>query len=357
MNKIELKIIYDYVCLGRTLQEIADTRYDYQYATRSAVTKLINGNGFNTAPIEGQGWSGESRGAYPKMSFETFCKIMQSYRGQNIDDFRIHETKINSRLQQKTIKQNSKQTITKDLEFQSEPSIQPRNLYNLKPEEMYPHELEKMKGDGMTYSYELGFWGETTFDPIFHEWDTKQLSPDLCKNMEESGYRFNSLLGWYNIQNYINLNTAQIPKSKRDISLLKKVIVEFDNHPNDINTVATIYDLTLATSKQNLTGLVINNVDKQKMTFRVVLFSEDISPTISFYANVKEERKVLTFMKPKLKEYLITYPNFTLSYDDITNVNSVYLIPRGYRISKISPFDGPVPEHSGILCELLCERL
>ena len=56
------------------------------------------------------------------------------------------------------------------------------------------------------------------------------------------------------------------------------------------------------------------------------------------------------------RRMLMTYPCFNLSHADITNVNAIYLIPRGYRINKVT-FRGFLPGKNGVLVTLDCERL
>lgn len=104
--------------------------------------------------------------------------------------------------------------------------------------------------------------------------------------------------------------------------------------------------VTLATEKGRLTEYVIEQVNAGNFIFDVVLLGH-IAPGAEpqhTYMHITAEfkkRKYLPFLPEKIVTDAVEYPSFHLlqtpTYgEDITNVNAVYLIPRGYRISRIT---------------------
>ena len=104
-------------------------------------------------------------------------------------------------------------------------------------------------------------------------------------------------------------------------------------------------DVAQAMAKGRLMEHVISQIHRGITSFDVSLFGSTPNPYIQFVATLPDKSKVL-----------MTYPNFNLSHDDISNVNAVYLIPRGYRINKVS-FRGFMPGKNGVLVTLDCEKL
>lgn len=104
-------------------------------------------------------------------------------------------------------------------------------------------------------------------------------------------------------------------------------------------------DVALATAKGRLMEHVIMQIHRGIPSFDVALFGNTPSNEVQFVASLPDKRRVL-----------MTYPNFNLSHADITHVNAVYLIPRGYRINKVT-FRGFLPGKNGVLVTLDCERL
>jgi len=104
-------------------------------------------------------------------------------------------------------------------------------------------------------------------------------------------------------------------------------------------------DVALAMAKGRLAEHVITQVHKGITAFDVALFGNTPSAMTQFLATMPNKQRVM-----------MTYPCFNLAHTDITNVNSVYLIPRGYRINRVT-FRGFLPGKNGILATLTCERL
>lgn len=104
-------------------------------------------------------------------------------------------------------------------------------------------------------------------------------------------------------------------------------------------------DVALAMAKGRLAEYVINQVHKGIPSFEVALFGNTPSAMAQFLATMPNKQRVM-----------MTYPCFNLAHTDITNVNAVYLIPRGYRINRVT-FRGFLPGKNGILASLTCERL
>jgi hypothetical protein len=104
-------------------------------------------------------------------------------------------------------------------------------------------------------------------------------------------------------------------------------------------------DVALANAKGRLAEHVIQQVRNSKYEFDVTLYSGSVRPTVQFMA--------LTPNKERVK---LVLPSFTLSHTDIVSVNDAYLIPRGYRIVKLTPRDF-VPGKGGIISTLACEKL
>jgi len=104
-------------------------------------------------------------------------------------------------------------------------------------------------------------------------------------------------------------------------------------------------DIAQATAKGRLMEHVIMQIHRGIPSFDVVLFGSTPNPVVQFVARVPDGRRML-----------MTYPCFNLSHADITNVNAIYLIPRGYRINKVT-FRGFLPGKNGVLVTLDCERL
>jgi len=104
-------------------------------------------------------------------------------------------------------------------------------------------------------------------------------------------------------------------------------------------------DVALAMAKGRLAEHVITQVHKGIPAFDVALFGNTPSAFTQFLATLPNKQRVM-----------MTYPCFNLAHTDIPNVNSVYLIPRGYRINRVT-FRGFLPGKTGILVTLTCERL
>lgn len=104
-------------------------------------------------------------------------------------------------------------------------------------------------------------------------------------------------------------------------------------------------DVALAMAKGRLAEHVITQVHQNKLSFDVALFGNTPSAMTQFLATLPNKQRVM-----------MTYPCFNLAHTDIANTNAVYLIPRGYRINRVT-FRGFLPGKNGILATLTCERL
>lgn len=104
-------------------------------------------------------------------------------------------------------------------------------------------------------------------------------------------------------------------------------------------------DVALAMAKGRLAEYVISQVHKGVLVFDAALFGNTPSPLTQFLATMPNKQRVM-----------MTYPCFNLAHTDISNVNAMYLIPRGYRINRVT-FRGFLPGKAGILATLTCERL
>jgi hypothetical protein len=102
---------------------------------------------------------------------------------------------------------------------------------------------------------------------------------------------------------------------------------------------------TLAMEKGRLAEYVMNQVNTGELEFEVALLGHRTlgtkpEHTVSFQEIMTKKNKYLTFLPDKQIPVLRTCSSFNLlqtaAYgDDLTDVNNVYLIPRGYRIAKV----------------------
>lgn len=128
--------------------------------------------------------------------------------------------------------------------------------------------------------------------------------------------------------------------------------------------------MTLAMEKGRLAEHVIEQVKTGVLEFDVALLGHITlgskpEHTVSFEAIMTKKHNHLTFLPDKKVPMMMTYSSFNLlqtaTYgDDITNVNSVYLIPRGYRIVKVSicgKLPGRLDLPDAIIVKLTCEDL
>ncbi|GHU92850.1 hypothetical protein FACS1894208_00900 [Clostridia bacterium] len=104
-------------------------------------------------------------------------------------------------------------------------------------------------------------------------------------------------------------------------------------------------DVSLADAKGRLAEHVIQQVRAGIPSFDVALFGSTPNKITQFVAVLPDKRRVL-----------LTYPNFNVTHTDIANINSVYLIPRGYRISRVV-FREFIPGKCGIITTFKCEHL
>jgi hypothetical protein len=104
-------------------------------------------------------------------------------------------------------------------------------------------------------------------------------------------------------------------------------------------------DVALAEARGRLAEHVIERVVSGVTAFDVVLFGSSPSWTAQFLASLPDKRRVL-----------VAYPSFNVAHTDIAHINDVYLIPRGYRISRVI-FREFLPDKCGIIASFIGERL
>lgn len=107
----------------------------------------------------------------------------------------------------------------------------------------------------------------------------------------------------------------------------------------------TALDVALAEAKGRLAEHVITQVRKNILAFDVALFGNSPNAVTQFLATLPNKQRVR-----------LTYQCFNVAHTDITNVNDYFLIPRGYRIIRVT-FRDFVPGKSGIITTLTCEKL
>lgn len=107
----------------------------------------------------------------------------------------------------------------------------------------------------------------------------------------------------------------------------------------------TALDTSLAEAKGRLAEYVIMQVHGGAATFEVVLFGSSPGFAAQFLATLPDKRRVK-----------LVFPSFNLAHTDIANVNDHYLIPRGYRIKRVT-FRDFIPGKAGVIATLSCERL
>ena len=119
MDEQELRVVYDYVCPGITLDNIAKSdEHGPLYDTRDKVTKCVQKYGFTTTnKNKGFGRTGADCGIFPDMSLDEFREHMKGYIGKDGDDFKKKVEQDNAaRLQfnqQQSHKLNRSQQLPK----------------------------------------------------------------------------------------------------------------------------------------------------------------------------------------------------------------------------------------------------
>jgi hypothetical protein len=342
MDDKTFKILYENLCQGVSQEKLAEKyKNDVRFNHQRKISDCVIEHGFGTGVAGFQ--ARQSRKHLIGISCEEFRNYIEGYQGNsntNLDDFLTHVEKSHSIRQQtaanqKPVQQNTQQqsrgnTLQKEAKPQYSnpvPIATPSQLTigelcRLSPWELTPQQLSTLKAAGYVYEQPIG-------------WITPE---DIAES---------NALSEYNSKIEAKRKAEAEHDAKMAAAGYLKVGNEFDGYQwisqeqAQINTAAA-----LAMEKGRLAEYVITQVQAGNLEFYVALLGYNPlgsrpEHTVSFSEIISEKHKHLTFLPEKKRNVLKTYPSFHLlqtvmNGDDITNVNSIYLIPRGYRITKIS---------------------
>lgn len=215
-----------------------------------------------------------------------------------------------------------------------------------------------------------------------------ELTPRELATLKSLGYEYDSMMGWRSPEQiaedkawseYLARQEAERKaKAEYEAKMAAAGYIKVGNEWDGYQwltqeQIALQQAATLAIEKGRLMEHVIEQVNAGQLEFDVALLGHLIpgykpEQTYSFPAVYLEKNKLLPFLPTKKRHMLMTYPSFHLlltdTYmDDIEDVNAVYLIPRGYRIAKVTtrgklPVRHDRPElPDAILVKLTCEDL
>jgi hypothetical protein len=353
---------------------INDDRYNHQRKISDCV--IEHGFGTGVAGFQAR----QSRKHLIGISREEFHGYIKGYQGNSnttLDDFLAHVYETHSRRQQ--------QTATNQIPVQQ--NKQPQSRYNSSPMNVTPQPSNPAPMN-TTPQYSnpapVAAPPQLTIGELCRL-SPRELTPQQLSTLKAAGYVYEQFFGWRSPEEIAESNALSEYYSK--IEAEKKANIEYDakmtaagyvkvGNPFDgyqwisqeqarMNAAAA-----LALAKGRLAEYVINQVQAGYLEFYVALLGHvslgsEPEHTVSFTAIMPEKHKHLTFLPDKKIPVLMTYPSFNLlqtamNGDDITNVNSVYLIPRGYRITRISTYS-KLPDRpdlpDAMLYKLTCEDL
>lgn len=343
MDEITFKILYENLCLGVSQEKLAEKyKYDGRYDSQGKISRCVIEHGFHTGVPGFQ--AREARKHLLGLPTEEFRRLIVGYDGSSdtkLEDFFAHINKINSMRQQtvtnqKPVQQNKQQQSWYD-SLQTNVTPQYSNpapvaapsqltigeLCRFSPNELTPQQLSALKAAG--YEYEQ----------ITRRWRSPE---EIAEEKAASEY-------------HGRIEAEKKAKAEYEAKMAAAGYVKvgnvFDGYKWISKEEARFQAAAaLAMEKGRLTEYVMNQVNAGELEFDVALLGHKTpgsrpEHTVSFQDIMTKKNKYLTFLPDKQIPVLKTCSSFdllqTATYgDDITNVNSVYLIPRGYRIAKVS---------------------
>lgn len=354
MDEITFKILYENLCLGVSQEKLAEKyKYDGRYDSQGKISRCVIEHGFHTGVPGFQ--AREARKHLLGLPTEEFRRLIVGYDGSSdtkLEDFFAHINKINSVRQQKAINQKpvQQQTATNQRPVQQnkqqqswydslQKDVTPQysnpapvaapsqltigELCRLSPDELTPQQLATLKAAGYVY------------EQIIRSWRSPE---EIAEDKAASEY-------------YARKEAEKKAKAEHDAKMAAAGYVKvgnvFDGYQWISQEEAWLQAAaTLAMEKGRLTEYVMNQVNAGELEFDVALLGHKTpgsrpEHTVSFQEIITEKRKHLGFLPDKKIPVAKTCPSFNLlqtatNGNDITDVNSVYLIPRGYRIAKVS---------------------
>jgi hypothetical protein len=374
MDDTTFEILYKNLCMGVSQEELARLySHDNRYNTQGKISKCVIEHGFHTGV---PGYQARlARKHLLGLSREEFRSYVASYNGSSqtkLEDFYAHIDNVNkrnsagqqTRTGQRPVRQNEQEQYRYESPQRNggHPHSKPVSssaasqqtigeLRRRSPDELTPQELNTLKALGYEYT-RIGWRSpeQMAEDKAITEYEARKEAERRAQAKAQADHEAKMISAGY-----------------------IKVGNEWDGY--QWLTQKQIWEqkvVTLATEKGRLTEYVIEQIMAGRLQFDVALLGHiipgyKVEHTYSFRA-IKPEKRKLSFLPDKQIPMLMTYPSFhllqTVTYgDDIENVNAVYLIPRGYRISRISirgklPVRPDRPElPDAILVTLTCEDL
>lgn len=386
LDETTFEILYQNLCLGVSQEELARKyKYDSRYDTQRKISKCVIEHGFHTG-IPGY-QARQARKHLLGLSREKFRSFIVGYNGSSetkLEDFYTHIENINKRnsaRQQTTANRNSVRQQIKANQKSVQQNKQQQSWYGSSQKDV-THQYSNPAPVAEPTQLTIGELCRRSPD---------ELTPQQLATLKAHGYEYNRMIGWRSperiaednaVSEYYARQEAERrakakAKAEHESKMAAAGYVKVGNQWDGYQwlTRKEIQDqaiVTLATEKGRLTEHVIERVMSGQLKFDVALLGHIIpgykpEHTYSFRAIQLQKRK-LPFLPDKKTPMLMTYPSFhllqTVTYgNDIENVNSMYLIPRGYRISKISmrgklPVRPDRPElPDAVLVTLTCEDL
>jgi len=369
MDVTTFKILYENLCLGVSQEELAKKyNYDDRYDTQGKISKCVIEHGFHTGL---PGYQARlARKHLLGLSREEFRSYIVGYKGNSetkLDDFFTHIANMkesNSVRQQKTINQKPAQ-------------------YNKQQQSRYDS-LETNVASQHSNPTPVAAPSQLTIGEL-RRLSLNELTPQQLDTLKAAGFVYDQVFGWRSPEEIAEDKATSEYYERQEAE--KKAIAKYDAKMAAAGyvKVGNKYDgyqwisqeevrvqaaVSLATEKGRLTEYVIERINMGELKFDVALLGHIIpgskpEHTVSYYDIQLKKRKYLGFLPDKQIPLLRTYSSFhllqTATYgDDITNVNAVYLIPRGYRIDRIT-ICGKLPGRSdlpdAIVVTLTCEDL
>ena len=343
MDETTFRILYANICQGVSQEKLADMyKYDVRYNHQRKISDCVIEHGFGTGVPGFQALN--SRKHLLGLSEEEFRGLISGYQGNSntsIDDFLAHVERGRSVRQQTAGSQKPMQQYkpqqSRNNVFQSEMTPQYRNpmpeaapsqltigeLCRLSPSELTPQQLASLKAAGYEYV------------EIIHSWRSPE---EIAEDKAVSDY-------------YAREEAEKKAKEEYEAKMAAAGYVKVGNMYDGYQWISqdeawVQAAATLATEKGRLTEYIIERVNMGELEFEVVLLGHRTlgsrpELTVDVQHTITKKNKYLTFLPDKKIPMLKTLSSFNLlqtatNGDDISHVNSTFLIPRGYRITKVS---------------------
>lgn len=339
MDNTTFNVLYDYFCKGLSQNDLAEKYgYDQNFNTQQKISKCVIENvGSTGVPgFQARTQRQEFLSICSGISPQEFHNLLRNFNGNSnktIEEFKVYVAKNRSGQQQQ--KQQPKQQPIRQQPVKEAPKKKETFFQAIRgiwedikekpdhqPQPSYNNNVNTGKSEGSDIDT---FWG----DPL----------PEA----EQKNFSFGTTVSDA-FANPLNTKPEKVDEQS-------PLFLPWEAEDGIHNSNETMPEIVLAMAKGKLASYVMDRVNKGNLVFYVALRDDMPKPPyhddkLQFKANLPDGRATM-----------MTYPTFNLRYNDIDNTNSVYLIPRGYRITRVS-LCGAFPGVPNVtLASLTCESL